>query len=127
LCFSHDLAYFNRDVYLSYKLSGDVFDVLERHKSLLAHHIENVDEIESSSDEGGDAVNTGDASGDDWSRELTRARVVQGLKEMVVALVEVGDFSGAQRITTCLHSLTADVSTNKSEYILPPERQDRIE
>ena len=66
----------------------------------------------SSPDEGGDAVRTrdtpGESVGDDWSRERTRARVVQGLKEMVVALVEVGDFEGAQRIALCLHDLAGE-------------------
>lgn len=61
--------------------------------------------MKSSPDEGGDAVRAGDASGDDWSREGTRAQVVAGLKEMVVALVEGADFEGAQRVAMCARKL----------------------
>lgn len=69
--------------------------------------------MKSSPDEGGDAVRAGDASGDEWSREATRARVVAGLKEMVVALVEVGDFEGAQRVSTCLLTMQDHELTNE--------------
>ncbi len=83
------------------------------HKSLLAHNDENTDEVKSSPDEGGDAVRTGDASEDDWSRERTRARVVAGLKEMVVTLVEVGDFAGAQEVAACLRSVATELPSQE--------------